>query len=194
MHPRARRPLAAALVSLGLAAAGCSSPPLPAFDLTAPREALRGGVRGQLVVVEPVGIQPFESERIVAKDPAGTISYLGGAQWADRLPRLVQAKIIQTFENSSRIRAVGRPGDGTTPTAQLTTEIRSFQLDAGAGEVEVEISAKLIAIGSGRIETARIFRARVPVGSANGPEVAQALDRALSTVLVDLVRWTGTGR
>ena len=176
---------------LGMAA--CSSAPVPTFDLTAPRRVGTSRISGQLVVVEPSALQPLEAERILAKDRGGAVSYLGGAQWSDRLPRLIQARLIETFENGSRLKAVGRPGDGMTPDYQLTTEIRAFQLDAVAGQAFAEISAKLIDSKSGRTSAGRIFSARVPVTSPNGPEVAQALDAAMSRILVDIVQWAGPG-
>jgi len=194
-----KRPMALRLtLSAGLACAaavGCSSPPQPAFDLTAPRQTVRGGgiVGGQLVVAEPAALQPLEAERILVRDASGSVSYLAGAQWADRLPRLVQTRLIQTFENATRIRAVSRPGEGVTANFQLNTDLRAFQLDTERGEAFVEISAKVVSVANGGIANARVFAARVPVPSANGPIVAQALDQALSSVLLDIVRWVGTG-
>lgn len=187
----------AAAVSIALLmAAGCSSPTAPTFDLTAPRQAVRGGglIGGQLVVAEATALQPLEAERILVRDAAGSVSYLGGAQWADRLPRLFQARLVQTFENASRIRAVARPGEGVTGDYQLNTDLRAFQLDAATGEAFVEVSAKLVATQPARITYARVFTARVPVASAAGPAVAQGLDQALSKVLLDIVRWVGTSR
>lgn len=130
---------------------------------------------------------------MVVRDAKGTFSVLGGGQWSDRLPRLVQAKLIQAFENSSRAGVVSRPGDGVTPENQLTTEIRTFLLDARTGEAVVEISAKLVDLKSGRIIRARVFSARTPVTSANIAEVAPALDRSASAVFVDIIRWVGSG-
>lgn len=182
----------AALGGLGLLAAGggcATSPPSAAFDLTAPRQPVGGGIAGQLVVAEPSAIQPLEETRILAKDAAGSVSYLPGAQWADRLPRLFQARLIQTFENASKIRAVSRPGDGVTADFQLNTELRAFQLDAARNEAYVEVSAKIVSIATGKIVSARLFSARVPVPNASGPAVAQFLDVAQANVLLDIVRW-----
>ena len=190
---RSRHLRVALLGATLLAVAGCSAAPLPTFDLTAPRRVGASRLSGQLVIVEPAALQPLEAERILAKDRAGSVSYLGGAQWSDRLPRLIQARLIETFENASRLKAVGRPGDGTTPDYQLTTEIRAFQLDATAGQAYAELSAKLIDSKSGRTVAGRIFSARVPVGSAAGPEVAQALDAAMSKILIDIVHWAQPG-
>lgn len=190
-----RRPLAAGAGLLLLAAAlgGCGSSSTTAYDLSAARSARAARLSGQIVVAEPTALQAFESERIAVKDAAGTVSVLPDAQWADRLPRLLQARLVQTFENASKSRSVARPGDGVTADAQLATEIRAFQFDARSGEAIVEISAKLVDARGGRILNARLFSSRTPVGSANPGEVTQALDRSLGTVLTEMVRWASTG-
>ena len=184
-----RMTLAAASGATLAALGACGSAPTPAFDLSAAR-AVRGGGGGSIVVPEPSAIQPLEAERIIVKDAAGTISLLPGAQWADRLPRLVQARLIQSFENA-RGRGVGRPGDGITPDRQLNTDLRAFQLDARTGEAVVEVSAKLVDSRTGQVAAARTFTARTPIGSANAGEVAQALDRSSLSVLTQIVRWSG---
>jgi cholesterol transport system auxiliary component len=191
---RAVLPLMSGAVLAALAGA-CSSSPPTTYDLTAPRQAARGGALGaQIAVAEPVAVQALEAERILVKDSSGAISFLGGAQWADRLPRLIQARLIQTFENASRIRAVSRPTDRITPDYQLTSEIRAFQIDAATNQAVVEMSVKLVNDRSGRIATARVFSARSAVQTINGQNAAKALDRALSSVLIQIVRWVGTGQ
>jgi cholesterol transport system auxiliary component len=56
----------------------------------------------------------------------------------------------------------------------------------------VELSVKIISERGGRIAAANVFYARVPADSANGAAAVNALNDALSRVLVDLVRWTAT--
>jgi cholesterol transport system auxiliary component len=172
--------------------AGCSGGSASrTFDLTAPRDAGRigGGSRAALVVAEPSTVQVFDSERIIVRDQGGGLSTLPGGQWADRLPRLVQTRLIQTFENASRLGAVARPGERVLPDWQLNLDIRNFTIESGTGEAVVEISAKLVRDRTGRVQGARLFTARVPVGAIDPENAAQALDRALSQVLVDIVRW-----
>ena len=183
-------------MAVGLAGlAGCSSPPSPAFDLTAPGASLRRNALGgrQIVVAEPSSIQPLEAERIVARDGANSISYLPGAQWADRLPRLIQARMVQTFENASSVRA-SRPGEGVVGDFQLNTNIRAFQLDAARNEAHVELSVNLVDLKSGKLVSGRVVSRRMPVADASGPAFAHGLDRALSAALIDVVRWVGGGR
>jgi cholesterol transport system auxiliary component len=192
-----RRAFTSALTCAALAAlagACSSSSAVPNYDLTAPRQVRAGGAVGQIVVAEPAAVQPLESDRIIVKDAAGAVSAVGGGQWADRLPRLVQSRLIQTFENSSGLKAVGRPGDRATPDFLLNSELRAFQIDATTGQAVVEMSVKLTDDRSGRMVTTRIFSGRVPVGTVDAANGARALDRALSIVLLDIVRYVGTGR
>jgi cholesterol transport system auxiliary component len=186
------------LCSVGLAAlaAACSSSSaVTNYDLTAPRQVRAGSSAvGQIVVAEPAAVQPLESDRIIVREASGAVSSVPGGQWADRLPRLVQSRLIQTFENSSGLRAVSRPGSGVTPDFQLTGELRAFQIDAASGQAVVEMSVKLVSSQTGRIATSRVFASRVPVGTIDAANAAQALDRALSNVLVEIVRYVGTGR
>ncbi len=175
---------------------GCAGGAAPlTFDLAALPAGGRPVASGRAIVVsEPVGIQPFEADRIIVREGGGSLSFLGGGQWADRLPRLIQTRIIQSLENAGRLRSVSRPGDKVTADYQLISEIRAFDIQTATGEAVVDLSLKLVADGTGRVAAARIFTARVPVASVDAGSGARALDQALVTVLADIVRWVNTGR
>jgi cholesterol transport system auxiliary component len=181
------------LGGLALPLAGCiGAGEAPAtFDLSAARDGLTGrpGIGGQLMIGEPTALQVYDSERIVAKSVAQGLSYLPGAQWADRLPRLVQTRMVQTFENSNRFRSVGRDGDDINPDLKLVSEIRAFEADEAARAAVIEISAKLVQGNTGRILRGNLFGASTPVASIDGPGASAALDQSLSQVLVALVSW-----
>jgi cholesterol transport system auxiliary component len=190
--PAGLRRLALPLLFAGAAVlAGCGGGATPTtFDLSAPSGFGRvGGSRAALIVVEPTTVQTLDSDRIIVKDSAGALSFLGGGQWADRVPRLVQTRLIQTFENGNRLGAVARPGERIVPDLQLNTDIRSFNIDAASGAAVVEITAKLVGDRTGKVQRARLFTARVPASAVDGAAAAQALDRALSQVLIEIVRW-----
>ncbi len=189
LTPRYAR-VAALLLATGLFSAGCAGSAPTTYDLSAPRDVGRsGGSRATLVVQEPTTVQAIDSDRVIVRDSTGALSFVGGAQWADRVPKLVQVRLIQTFENANRLGSVGRPGDRITPEVQLLTDIRSFNIDAASGMAVVEISAKLVGDRTGDIRRARLFSARVPAGAVDGAGATQALDQALSQVLVEIVRW-----
>ena len=195
------RPLRiAAALALVLALGGCAglgAKAPPTFDLSAanafPTSA--GGLRGQLIVNEPTALAILDSEKIVARPAQGELGYLGGAQWIDRLPKLLQVRLVQSFENANRLKRVGMPGARLAADFSLVTDVRAFQIalaDNGAF-AEVEISAKIVVEKSGRIIAGRIFRATVPAPSGQPQAVALALDEAFRRVAVDLVLWAARG-
>ena len=90
---------------------------------------------------------------------------LGNAKWADSLTKLVQSRIIQSFENTGSLNEVSRPIEGGAPEYQLATEIRKFQIvNAPERKAEAQISAKIIA-ADGHIVAARVFDGSAPVKS-----------------------------
>ncbi|WP_448147827.1 ABC-type transport auxiliary lipoprotein family protein [Labrys miyagiensis] len=175
---------------------GCStlisSPPPTTYDLSAPTQvSARGNGRAQIMIAEPTALQAINSDRIVVRPGSGEVTYLPGAQWADRVPVLVQARLIQTFENAHRIGMVGRPDDKFTPDALLVTEIRDFQIEAsGSPTAVVTIAARVVSQQTGRISAANLFTARVPASGIGGAPATSALDQALKKVLVDILAWT----
>jgi len=174
--------------------AGCGGGPAPAtFDLSAARDFGRIGGGGQLAVTEPVALQPINSERIIVRQGA-SVSFVGGGQWSEKLPALVQARLIQTFENGSRIATVGRPSTLANAGAMLASELRAFEIDAVRHVAVVEITARIVQ-ASGPVTAARIFRAEVPVnGAIDAASATRALDEAQQQVMVQIVRWASGGR
>jgi cholesterol transport system auxiliary component len=194
-----RPPIAAAL-ALALALAGCAGFGTRApstFDLTAAQDFPRrsGPARGQLIVGEPTALAILDSEKIVVKPAQGEVAYLGSAQWSDRLPKLLQARIVQSFENASRLRAVGRPGERLTADFSLVTDVRAFHVAVADNGVfaEVEISAKIVVDKSGRIVAARVFRWTLPAASSEPPAAVAALDDAFHRVVIEMVLWAVKG-
>lgn len=169
--------------------AGCAGSTPTTYDLSAPRDVGRIGAGPALVVAEPTTVQTLDSDRIIVRDSSGALSFAGGAQWADRVPRLVQTRLIQTFENGGRVGSVTRPGERIATELQLNTDIRSFNIDTASGAAVVEITAKLVGDRSGKVQRARLFSARVPASASDSAAAAQALDQALSQVLIEIVRW-----
>jgi cholesterol transport system auxiliary component len=175
---------------LSLAVAGCGGGSAPAtFDLSAASGARGKAGRGQLVVAEPTAISPLESDRIVVRTSPEQVAYLTGAQWSDRLPRLMQSRLVQSFENGRLLRSVGRSGDKLVADYTLTSEIRRFEIDVTTSQAVVVISAKVVRESSGRIAAARIFSAQVPGSASDGARASTALDQALNQVMREIVGW-----
>ena len=138
------RRLAPVLVLAALTGA-CSSGPAPAtFDLSAPTSRIRGAAGVQVLVNEPAALQQLATQQILVKDASGSVSFIGGGQWADNLPRLIQTRLINTFENSSQLRGVSRPSSGAVADVQLISELRRFEIATPDNAAVVEISVKIV--------------------------------------------------
>jgi cholesterol transport system auxiliary component len=165
--------------------------PPAAYDLTAAKDFPHRSraARGQLVIAEPVALSAHDSDKIVVRPAPGEAAQLGGVQWEERLPKLMQARLVQSFENASRLRAVGRPGDKIAVDFVLVTEVRAFEVSAADGTAVVEIAAKIVRERTGRIMAARVFRATVPAASIEGANAVAALNEAFAKVATQLVLW-----
>jgi cholesterol transport system auxiliary component len=182
-----------AVAATALLLGGCTGmlkeAPVATYDLSA-AQATSGRAtsgRGVLVVDLPTAIQTLDSNRMVARQ-GGQVSYVPAAQWTDRLPSLIQTRMVQSFENSGRIGSVGKSQDRLAGDFQLITDIRSFEIDAQSNQARVSIAAKIVD-KSGRVRSGRVFEAAAPAGPVNGPAASSALDKALGQVLVEMVGW-----
>ena len=184
-----RRLLLSAASLLPLALAGCGGAAPRTFDLSAlpgaPGRA--GGGRGQMVISAPVATAALDSERILVRTGPDEIAYLPGAQWGDRLPLLVQARLVQSLENSSLLAAVSRTGQGVSGDWAMSGEVRRFEIDVPARQAVVEITVKLANNANGRIVGAMVARGVAPGGAGKSEEATAALDAALASALAQIV-------
>ena len=186
---------AAAMVSFlpGCALLGSSSEPRDTYDLSAPAPSVSGGrhARRQVLVAEPSALKSLDGENIVIKPSAATIQHLKGAQWADRLPRVVQARLVEALQRSGRVGGVGMPGEGLAIDYQIIVDIRSFEIRLdGADRAEVELYVKVLNDRNGVVRAGRLFSATAPVSGGSNDALISALDRAFGFAANQIVDWT----
>ena len=145
----------------------------------------------QILVPEPTAVKALDSEQVVIRLSGVEIQYLSKARWGDRLPKLVQAKLVEAFENTGRIGGVGKPGEGLAIDYQIVTDIRAFQVEANGGQhARVEISVKLLNDRNGTVRAQRVFSATSAVQGGDNRDYIAALDRAFAQVSTEIVAWT----
>jgi len=145
----------------------------------------------QILVPEPTALKALDSEQIVIRVTPSEIQYLAKARWNDRLPKMVQAKLIEAYENSGRLGGIGKPGQGLAIDFQIVTDIRAFQIEAAGGDhAHVEISVKVLNDRNGTVRAQKVFSADAPVSGTGNPSFVAALDAAFARVTQDIVGWT----
>ncbi|PSH58721.1 ABC-type transport auxiliary lipoprotein family protein [Phyllobacterium endophyticum] len=189
---KTRTTIAALLIGLSVSACA-SSKKLDTFDLSSaspdvssPRKQGR-----QILIAAPSALKALDGENIVVRSGPNSISFLKGAQWADRLPNIVQSRLVQAFESTGRLGGVGRPGEGLAIDYQVISDIRSFNINvAGANAAVVEIAIKILNDKNGTVRSSRVFRSSSPVSGEGNASYIAALDRAFDAAASDIVRWT----
>jgi phospholipid/cholesterol/gamma-HCH transport system substrate-binding protein len=147
-------------------------------------------IKAQLVVSDPSALLLFDSQKILVRNGAGTYSNIADAQWADNLTKLLQARIVQSFENAHQLGAVSRPIDQLNAQYRLELAIRGFQIASQPSpNAVVDLSARLLN-DKGAVTDARIFTANIPAKSMQAADAVAALNQAFLKVEGDLVAWT----
>lgn len=186
---------------LGAAAAlaGCAAlpgfgpGPLDTYELTAPEPSTSGRklARRQVLVAEPTALKALDSENIVIRGSATSLQYLAGAQWSDRLPKIVQSKLAEAYQSSGRLGGVGLPGQGLAVDYQIVTEIRAFEIRVGTGELaHVELAVKVLDDRNGVVRASRVFTAAAPAGGSGNQRFILALDEAFADAASRIVDWS----
>ena len=141
-------------------------------------------------LAEPSAIGTLDSEKLML-DPAAAPDAPAAAQWADALPKLLQARFVQSFENAGFTGSVIRSSDVNAGDYQLQTDIRSFGIKgpSTALSAEFELAAKLLN-SKGRIVAGRLFKRTLPLGVVDARGAAAGLSAAFEQSAAELVLWT----
>lgn len=163
--------------------------PRNTYEISAPKSfsGLGRGSRSQILVKTPTALKSIDSDRIIVKPTASEITYLAGAQWSDTVPRMVQAKLVEAFENAAATGATAKPGDGLVIDYQLVSDIRRFEILNGTATIEVSI--KLLVDKTGLVRETRIFTATSPVAGDAAEDQVAAFDAAFNELAKSIVSW-----
>ncbi|WMS41208.1 ABC-type transport auxiliary lipoprotein family protein [Acuticoccus sp. MNP-M23] len=149
------------------------------------------GTTAQLLVPEPRALESLSSSRIPVKPTASTLSYYPAVALEDSAPKVIQRVLLDTFQNTGRVKAVGLPGQSLLINYQVVTEVRAFQAETfGVDVARVELTAKILNDSNGRVVADRIFVTVVPMSGDSAGSAADGLNRASQALAADVVAWT----
>ena len=171
---------------------GAAKQVAPSYDLAAATDFPPPAkpISGQLVIPDPNALILFDSQKILTRSDAGTYASLANAQWADNLPKLVQARIVQSFENARQLKSVSRPLEQLNAQYRLEITIRSFQIALEPSpHALVDLTARLVS-DKGDIAGARAFTATIAAKSVEAGDAVAALNQAFAQVAGEIVMWT----
>ncbi|MEA2755380.1 MAG: cholesterol transport system auxiliary component [Aliidongia sp.] len=152
-------------------------------------------VSWQLIVAEPVAPESLDTARIALSRSPTKLDYFAQSAWSDRAPAMIQGLIIESFENSGKIVAVGRFASDLRTDYVLQTELRDFEArydgpSAPLPKVYVRVEAKLVKMPERDIIGNMVFTQEVTPARNDIDSIVAGFDEALGNVLGGLVAWT----
>lgn len=183
----------------GLSTLTSATAPTDLFLLT-PKSTFDPGLprlRQQIVVTEPTATAAVSNDRITVQPTALEVRFLPGVRWVDRAPLIVQSLLIESYENSRKVDAVGRSAIGLRADYLIVTDIREFQaritnpdIPDAPLEAHVDINMKIVDTESDRIIASRSFERYQVSASDETFDVVAAFDVALGRVMKEAVEWS----
>lgn len=187
-----RRLLAATLCVAGLAGGCAGGSQVEAIYTLSPVDAVRAGgaTRAQLLVPEPAALASLDTERIAVRPTPESLAYYERVAWADTVPKVFQALLLESLQNTGRVGAVGLPGQSLLIDYQLVAEIRHFEAETFAGDrARVVASVKILNDRNGRVVAERLFEGTAPMSGDGPAAAAEAVEAAAQALIADVVAW-----
>jgi cholesterol transport system auxiliary component len=192
-----RRSLLLALLVGGCADVLPGRGPLPNLYVLSPKTVFAPdlpAVKWQLAIEEPIASGGLDTQQIALANHPLETQYYAQARWTERAPQMVQTLMVESFENSGRILAVGRQALSIRADYQLQSDLREFQAEyfdgAKVPTVHVRLNAKLVKHPRREIVASQTFEVKEPASSNEMLAIISAFDEALGKVLRRLVEWT----
>lgn len=161
--------------------------PKTTFDKDLPR------VNWQLTVALPIAEAGLNTTRIALRHSPVSLEYYARAAWTDRAPSMVQTLLVESYENSHRIVAVGRQSVSLRADYSLISELREFQAEYsgdGPPDVRVRINAKLVRMPQREIVGSISSEHVQPAEGTDLDSIVHAFDEALGKTIRRIVEWT----
>lgn len=144
----------------------------------------------RLTIPEPSTLLAYNTDKIMTRPAPGENLALEGPRWNDSLPILVQAKLIETFENAGYTNEVTRTLGDFPDSDQLSIDIRRFDVSTDESpEATIVILAKLQG-PDGSVIASKKFEATAPSNGKEPRDYVDALRSAFETIARGILDWT----
>jgi phospholipid/cholesterol/gamma-HCH transport system substrate-binding protein len=171
---------------------GVTAPPAKiTYDLRALQNAGPAGktINVQWTIPEPTAVTMLETQRFLFS-PAQEYPGFAEAMWADSLPKLLQARLIESFENYDIAHAPLRAADIGQTEFQLLIDVRRFRVAVDSKPIaEIALSARIID-KNGKVVASRLFEESEKFDHVAPPEAAAAFSEAFGRIAKNMIAWT----
>jgi cholesterol transport system auxiliary component len=193
-----------AVVASGLTACAkmFTDPPRPLYRLSAPTDFKPGlpHTDAQIVIALPYAPEGLEPRRIAVVRATNALDYLADGDWTDRTPAMIRAVLVEAFENSKSVAAVGPDSLDLRADFVIEGDLRHFEAvydssagaPAGAPTVMAALAVKLVKVPEHKILAQTLLIARAPAAVNATPQIVAAFNAAAGDLAKQVVAWTLT--
>ncbi|HEU4516834.1 MAG TPA: ABC-type transport auxiliary lipoprotein family protein, partial [Steroidobacteraceae bacterium] len=103
------------------------------YRIEAPQLDTGPALAAELSVVVERTAPGLDVDRIAGRWPGRRLDYLAGARWAEGLTALLQSALVESFQDSGRLRSVQGDVGRFRATHALVIDVRRFEADYTAG-------------------------------------------------------------
>ncbi len=162
-----------------------------AYDLRAAQDfaAPDKTIKGPLAIPEPTAVVMLETQRMLFS-PAGDAPEFAEFLWADAIPKLLQARLIESFENYDLAHAPLHTADAGQADFQLLIDVRRFRVSVESEPTaEIGLSARIVD-RDGKVIAARLFEENRKFDRLEPPPAVAAFNDAFGQIARDMIAWT----
>ena len=151
----------------------------------------------RLQVLLPQATPGLETERIVLRNTDNRVDYFADTKWTGTLTTLVQSLVVEGFDNTQQLEAVGSDLVAINPNYNLLVEIRDFQAEYLKGQTNprarIRLTVKLIKADTHDIVITRTYDERETATGNTLQEIIPAFDlawqRTATRLINDTIMW-----
>ena len=161
------------------------------YDLRTPQNLGQAGktLSAPLAIPEPTAVAMLQTQRMLFA-PAGDRPGFAEFLWADSIPKLLQARLIDSFENYDIAHAPLRTTDLGQADYQLLIDIRRFRIATeGEPRAEIGLSARIVD-KNGKVIASRVIEASEKLDKVEPAASVAAFDAAFARIAKELIGWT----
>jgi phospholipid/cholesterol/gamma-HCH transport system substrate-binding protein len=146
-------------------------------------------IKGQLTIPEPTAVAMLETQRMLFS-PASEVAGFAEFLWADTIPKLLQARLIESFENYDISHAPLRTADVGQTDFQLLIDVRRFRVAVDSGpEAQIGLSARILD-KDGKAVASRLFEESEKFDKVEPQTAVAAFDAAFGRTARSMIAWT----
>jgi phospholipid/cholesterol/gamma-HCH transport system substrate-binding protein len=131
----------------------------------------------------------LETQRMLFSPPKDVPAF-SGFVWADAIPKLLQARLIESFENYDLAHAPLHTMDIGQADFQLLIDVRRFRIAVDSDPMaQIGLSARIVD-QDGKVLASRLFEEHEKVDKVEPQGAVVAFNAAFGRIAGDVIVWT----